>query len=696
MYSSTISGEPFYTGTAAVLSTPVSGINSLTITFVDAYGFNPPQTTYYLYSIDGGVSYSTPIIVPSNPLVLTSLLKKTYLFKFKSSNSVGDVYSNIISGTPYFLGSVPYINNIIPAKNSLIVDFSGSVGGNPPPTTYYSLDGGATYESTLVTSAPYTINLPATPTVYYITLNASNLAGNLISNTVSGEPYVVGSIPIITRVTAAVNSLILQFSQTNVGNPAPTYYYSFNGIDSSGQGVTSSPITIPDLTLSKYYIVYIIASNAGGDVVSLSSSGEPLVVGSAPIINSITPGLNKLIIDFSQNNPGNPAPTYYYSFDGSNIDFSQNSVNASPITIPNLTIAKYYTFYIVSINTIGRVLSLSASGEPYILGSAPTIIDTSNILNGDVVLNGLVVNFNGSYGGNPAPETYYYSLNGGGFVDSGYVTSPMIISNLNQPSPYLIRITAHNFVGDTVVSNSIVGTPYIIANPPVIYDISSGINNMTVSFMPAYNGYPQILTYFYSIDGVNYVDAQTNTSPILIEGLTTFGPYNVTLIASSLAGYTQPSNSFVGKAFVIGDGPVITNLNENYNSVSIEFKNPTAYPAPTNYYYSIDGVNYILSVQTDASPLYIDRLKSGILYNMSLYSVNFAGDSPISTFTVFTLSSSVFFASIINPSYNTKAPIYIGAQPKNATSTNNSTNLTAVSTRGKYSYYVSGTAGSRR
>jgi hypothetical protein len=403
-----------------------------------------------------------------------------------------------------------------------------------------------------------------------------------------------------------------------------------------------------------------------------------------------------LIVDFSQNNPGNPAPNYYYSFDGSYIDFSQNIVTESPMIIPNLNVAQFYTFYIVSVNSIGRISSLSGSGKPYIIGTAPIIIDTSNILNGEVVLNGLVVNFVGSSGGNPEPDTNYYSLNLGGFIDSGYTTSPMLITDLNQPSPYLITIKAHNLIGNTAVSNSIVGTPYIIANPPVIYDISSGINSMYVSFMPAYNGYPAILTYFYSIDGENYIDAQTTTSPIVIDGLTKFGPYNVTLIASSLAGYTQPSNTFVGKAFVVGEGPVITDVGENYNSLVIGISNPTAYPVPTEYYYSIDDVNYNLSRQTDLLPLYINQLQTGTSYNVSLYSVNAAGYSPITVFTAITLSASSFYANIVNPTYNRRMPIFIGPQPKSATSTSGGTNLTAVSTRGKFAYYVSGTAGSRR
>ena len=116
--------------------------------------------------------------------------------------------------------------------------------------------------------------------------------------------------PVITSVTTGINSLSVALSTTNVGNPAPTYNYSFNGVDICGNSFSSSPIVIPNLTLNQVYTFYIIANNSVGSKVSLSASGQPLVVGSTPIITSVIPGSNYLTAYFSQSNLGNPAPTY--------------------------------------------------------------------------------------------------------------------------------------------------------------------------------------------------------------------------------------------------------------------------------------------------------------------------------------------------------------------------------------------------
>ena len=690
--SNTLTGSPSSIGIAPVLNPLVSGLNSLTISFKDATGFNPVQTTYY--STDGGKTY--PNVVPSNPFTLFDLSGMVYSIQLKSSNDFGFRLSNIVSGEPYYLGTAPRINYVEPGNSKLVVGFTESVGGNPLPTYYYSVDSGATYNSTPVTSSPFAITGLTTAGIYYVKLNATSPVGNVFSNTVSGEPFIVGTKPVIRTITPGVNSLSVQFSQSRGGNPEPKYYYSLNGVDLSGEGVYYSQdvtIPIPNLTLSQFYTVYIIASNSGGNAVSDLSLGKPLILGSAPVINDVTPGLNNLTVGFTQTNLGNPAPLYYYSFNG--VDLCGNGVASSPIVIPDLTVAQYYTFYIISTNTIGNVTSLSASGEPYIIGSAPEILDASSIL------NGLVIRFNGSIGGNPPPESYYYSLNGGDYINSGSVTSPITITGLTEPSPYLISLKARNFVGDTS-ANDISGTPYVIGTPPVIYDISSGINRMTVNFTASTRGYPAPIKYFYSIDGINYIDseikidAENTTSSIEITELTKFGPYNVTLIASSLAGDTETSNIAVGRAYVVGDAPTITELIVNFNDFVMYFSNGGAYPVPTEYYYSIDDVNYLLISQTDATPLRVDNLVSNSSYILSLYSSNFVGNSPIVTVNIFTQSQFTFFARTMNPKYNLRAPIYIGPQPKSDPRLNGGSNQTAVSTRAKFSRYVGGTAGSRR
>jgi hypothetical protein len=685
--SNTLSANPYSVGNAPVLNPLDPGTNSLTISFTEATDFNPEPTTYY--SLDRGATY--PYLVPSNRFTLSDLSGRVYYIGLKSVNSYGFQISNIVSGEPYHTGTAPVINSVTPGKNKLIVGFSGSTGANPDPSYYYSIDGGLTYEPTAVNSPVFTINNLKTAEVYYIAIKAVNPEGTKVSNIFTGQPWVIGTTPIIDKITPGVNSLSVTFYESIGGNPEPKYYYSLNGTDLSGTGVYYSQgvsITIPDLTISKLYSVYIIASNLAGNIASPVKYEKPLLIGNAPTINTITPGPNNLTVGFVQTNLGNPAPQYYYSFNGT--DICGNGVSSSPIVIPNLTVAKYYTFYIISSNSIGNISSLSASGEPWVIGTSPEILDASSIL------NGLVIRFTESVGGNPLPDTYYYSLNGGEYVDSGVASSPLTIRGLDQPSQYSVVLKAHNVMGNTSASNAGFGTPYVIGTSPIIYDVSSGINSMTVRFTGSTFGYPPPITYYYSIDGVNYIDAETTTSPIIITELTKYGPYGVTLIAYSLAGYTDPSTPVVGRAYVVGDAPIIVRDIVNFNEVALDFSNNGTYPVPTEYYYSLDGTNYIVSTQTDATPLKINNLSSNTTYTISLYASNFVGPSPIVSISIITLSEFGFFAETMNPYYNRKDPIYIGPQPKSAISTSGDTNQTAVSTRAKFSRYVSGTAGSRR
>jgi hypothetical protein len=683
------SGEPFVVGSEPVITGIEPGVNKLSVSFLQLYEGNPIASFYY--SLDGvtllgtGVSTS-PIVIPD------LLLAQNYPFYIFAKNAYGRLRSIQGEGMPLVIGSEPVINKVMSQKNSLTVEFTQPFPGNPPSKYYYSFDR-TTLLGTGVYGTSITIPNLTVAQVYTFFIVASNPIGNVVSLSASGEPYVIGTSPIIRTVTPAVNSLIVSFFPSIGGNPTPRYYYSFNGVDTSGSGVdysiNSTRITIPNLTLSKFYTIYLIASNAAGDVASPpDSTGKPLVIGNVPDITRVTPAANSLIVDFVQTNPGNPLPTYYYSFDGISTDGS--GVSTSQITIPNLLLPQYYTFYIISTNSVGTVISLDSSGKPYIIGTPPVVSDASSIL------NGLVVSFSPSIGGNPTPDTYYYSLNGGDYVDSEYSTSPITIRGLTQPNPYSIVLKAHNLIGNTSASNYVFGTPYIIGTDPIIYEVSSGINSMSVSFMGSAFGYPPPVTYFYSIDGENYIDAQTTTSPILIGELTKFGPYNVILIAGSLAGYTNPSNTVVGRAYVIGDAPIISNIITNFNDIAVAFSNNGAYPVPTNYYYSIDDINYILVEQTDETPLRINNLVSNTGYTLSLYSSNFVGPSPIISVFVRTLSEGTFYASVMNPKYNLKAPIIIGAQPKSDLSTSGGTNQTAVSTRAKFSRYVGGTAGSRR
>lgn len=463
-------------GSSPVITSVTPSTKSLIVAFTQANQGIPAPTYYYSFNgtdICGNGVTSSPIIIPD----LT--LSQYYTFYIIASNASGNTVSSSAAGKPLVIGSEPLINSVTPSANSLIVSFAQLQLPNPLPTYFYSFDG-VTTSGNGVSYSPITIPNLTLSQIYTFYVISSNGVGNIASLSASGEPLVAGSAPVINRVDPSTNSLIVSFSQSNQGNPLPTYYYSFNGIDSSGQGVASSPITIPNLTLSQTYVFYIISSNQVGNVSSASASGTPNVIGSAPIIDRVDSSTNSLIVSFSQSTRGNPAPTYYYSFNG--VDPSGQGALSSPIKIPNLTLLQTYTFYIIASNAIGNVVSVSSSGKPFLIGSAPVV---TNVV---PQFNSLVAYFNESVGGNPAPR-YYYSFNGSTRLGTGTLSSPITIPNLTLPQNYVFYIIASNDAGN-VVSVSASGGPLIIGSAPAITNVVQQLNSLVVYFNGSVGGYP--------------------------------------------------------------------------------------------------------------------------------------------------------------------------------------------------------------
>lgn len=97
----------------------------------------------------------------------------------------------------------------------------------------------------------------------------------------------------------------------------------------------------------------------------------------------------------------------------------------------------------------------SSFNSPYTVGTAPVITsityDSSNFY----------VNFTPSTGGNPAPTTYYYSINSGTYTNANTTTSPITISGVTINMKYNITLIAQNAAGNTAASNVGVGfIPY--------------------------------------------------------------------------------------------------------------------------------------------------------------------------------------------------------------------------------------------
>lgn len=630
LVSNSVSGEPYVLGTSPQITRVSSNVNSLDIEFSASSGAYPlPQ---YYYSVNQAEYVDAGVNSNANIITIPGLnLANIYTVSLLASNPAGNLISNTVSGEPYVVGNDFHINAVDSSANSLVVYFDSPSDWNPTPFYYYSIDG-TTYANTQLqsNSQPFIIENLYSATQYLVMLRAQNVAGlKYALNTYSAVPYVLGTQPVITNVESAYNSLIVRFAASYGGNPDAQYYYSVDGQGFVDSGTNSNyyGITITGLTNPTSYNIQLMGSNPAGNLYSNTSSGIPYVLGTKPTISAVNIGIDSLSLDFNASTGGYPTPYYYYSVDGTNYANSGLNSNATPLLITGLNSPHIYTIYLKAVSIAGNTDFSTGQGEPYVVGTAPVI---TNI---DSSLNKLIVAFTDSMEGNPSPTSHYYSIDGGAtYVNAGPSTSPIIIENLTVAQTYSVVLIAVNSAGNTAPSNVYDAQPYVIGSSPIITNVESGINQLSLSFDGPIGGYPEPTTYYYSINGgASYVDSLTTVSPIIIPNLYVAASYPIKLIANNLGGNTVASNTFYGQPYVIGSSPNITSVDSGVNQISISFTGSVdGYPEPSTYLYSLDGGNTFSDSQTNVSPIVVRDLYTAQTYPVALIAVNTAGQSAVS------------------------------------------------------------------
>lgn len=205
-------------------------------------------------------------------------------------------------------------------------------------------------------------------------------------------------------------------------------------------------------------------------------------------------------------------------------------------------------------------------------------------------------------------------------------------------------------VGGIVNIPPYVPVPPTVPSIPIITSIAPGDTQLIVNFIANSDGGSPIIDYEYTIDnGISWISAGSNLSPIFVIGLTNKTTYQVQIRAVNSVGPSLASNSLQGTPDVVPFAPVITNGTSGDTQVFIAFtsSNDSIYPI-TNYKYSLDGgLTFIpFSPATLTSPLTITGLTNGITYNIQIKAVNLVGDSAASN--SITLSAVVGGASTID------------------------------------------------
>jgi hypothetical protein len=585
-----------YVGTQPIILNVTPGTNKLTVDFSQT-DIGDPAPIYY-YSFNGTDILGAGVL--SSPLDIVDISAAT-TFYIIASNTAGNAVSDASSGTPDYLGSTPTIDTITPGTNQLTIAFTQMDAGSPAPAYYYTLDDGATVSDASFSTSPLIIGDISATTSFKIV--ARNSVGDVLSDASSGTPNVVGSKPTIDAITPGTNQLTVAFTQSDVGNPTATYYYTLdNGATVSDASFSTSPLIIGDISAATTF--KIVARNLAGDVLSDASSGTPDYLGSKPSIVSVAPGTNTLTVQFTQSDTGSPSPLYYYTLDNG-ATVSDASFSASPLIIGD--ISGETTFKIVARNSVGDVLSDDASGTPYYRGSKPTI---------DTVTPGpnqLTVDFTQSNTGNPAAK-YYYTLDNGATVsDVSFSASPIVITDISAATTF--KIVARNLTGD-ILSDASSGSPKDAGSRPVVTNIVAGRNNLTVYFTQSSVSNPAP-TYRYSLNGSTALGTAVNSSPLVIPTINV--PTDFYIVATNEVGsvFSQQATG----------APLLFGLNDIAgNSLNVAFQINTASTWVTTHSYGCSQIAYLQGPVNASSPTGYEYITAFVRHSGELVVESYTND----------------------------------------------------------------------
>jgi hypothetical protein len=318
-------------------------------------------------------------------------------------------------------------------------------------------------------------------TTYQVRIRAVNAVGvGAESDAASGIPVATPGVPSIDSVTAGDGQLSVAFTAGSDGGSAITNYEY-----STDDGATwtarspvsvSSPLVISGLVNGTTYQVRIRAVNAVGvGAESDAASGIPVATPGVPSIDSVTAGDGQLSVAFTAGSDGGSAITNYeYSTDDGATWTARSPVSvSSPLVISGLVNGTTYQVRIRAVNAVGvGAESDAASGIPVATPGVPSI---DSVTAGDGQLS---VAFTAGSDGGSAITNYEYSTDDGATWTARSpvsVSSPLVISGLDNGTTYQVRIRAVNAVGVGAESDAASGIPVAApVDPPVQPAISVG------------------------------------------------------------------------------------------------------------------------------------------------------------------------------------------------------------------------------
>lgn len=629
----------------------------------------------YEYSLNSGAWVAAGTSLPLSITTLDGSVvlsnQTSYSIRVRLVTSAGaGLASAAVVGKTWGVPEAPVVTDISSGGRYLTISFDPPDNTGGPDILNYaaSFDNGASWLTRSPASAdsPWQVNTLADGITrltygveYSVVIRAINSIGaGTTSNTLTGTPMAPPSAPTINTITAADTILQIAFTapQYNYGLPVLNYEYSLDGgltwrARTDAPITTSSPLIITKLVASPEanlengtaYAVRIRAlSSAGAGASSATVTGTPVGAPDAPILLSVTPVDQGLLVSFTPpvNMGGSTIANYAYSLDGGTTQ-TFASGPTSPITISNLVNGLAYPVKLYAFTAAG-VLSLPTSTLTGIPGtpSAPMI---DRILPGD---GKAYIYFTTQSSNGAAITDYEYTVDGGAATLAGGTTSPITVTGLQNGQSYNLSLAALNTYGTGPAATS-AATPGLLSSP-VISSIFIDTSQIKLYFNTQNSSEVGVTDYEYSLDGSDYTSSNSNQSPLTIQGLQNRKSYTVVFRGVNSQGSGAPSEL---KTITVGapsapylDGVGAVGINNGQMLIYYTPPDCLGEGTITNYQYSLNGgTSFITPSPADIySPLKVTSgISAGSTYKVVLRAVNSAGAGVVSDVVSYTAGGSI-------------------------------------------------------
>eukprot|EP01083_Nonionella_stella_P234992 826783_1 len=307
--------------------------------------------------------------------------------------------------------------------------------------------------------------------LYTYHLKAHNAMGGSAPAVITGTPGTKPKEPTINTVTPGDKKLTIEFTRLTMDGGHRIVNYTLATATGELKSIpTGSSFDIKGLTNGKLYTYHLKAHNAMGGSAPAVITGTPGTKPGPPTINTITPGDQKLTIEFTP-----PAINGGYSIDNYTLETISGKLKSthteSSFDINGLTNGKPYTYHLKAHNAMGVSTSAVITGTPATTPGAP---DITRITPGNTVIT---INFTAPINnGGLAVKKYGLEINGSDKPLLKATDFSFVLTALENDESYEFRVKAFNDIGWGALSDSKTGTPVapIVCNDDTTLNRTNG------------------------------------------------------------------------------------------------------------------------------------------------------------------------------------------------------------------------------